>query len=321
MNVGGVPRARATTAPERVDALPDVSVVLPTYDRLPLLKQAIGSVEAQHFASWELLVVDDGSTDGTAEYVRGLGDPRIELVVLPHGGNVARARNAGLRAARGRYVAFLDSDDLWLPGKLAVQLKEMTNAHVRWSYTGYDLIDLKGCDVRRRAGSWQPRAGHIAARILTTEVGVAVSTLMVERGLLESVGPFDEDPALNLREDYELVLRLAVAAEAGVVPETLVRIREHEGRATHGRDDAFERTARVYAAFMRTCPDPRLRRIAERRRAYHLAEAGAEQLRRGAWASAARFYLAALRSGVGLGQWLSAARRGVTGAFSRRGVP
>jgi glycosyltransferase involved in cell wall biosynthesis len=107
--------------------MPTISVVIPTYDRRALLMEAVESVRAQTFAGWELLVADDGSTDGSADAVEALHDPRIRVLRLPHAGQAAAARNAGVRAARGEWVAFLDSDDVWAPHKLAVQL-DLTRA-------------------------------------------------------------------------------------------------------------------------------------------------------------------------------------------------
>ena len=100
---------------------PLVSIVVPTYNRLAYLRQAVQSVFDQTYRQWELIVVDDGSTDGTAAYVASLGG-RVRALTLPRRGGAARARNAGVGAARGAYVAFLDSDDLWLPEKLAIQM-------------------------------------------------------------------------------------------------------------------------------------------------------------------------------------------------------
>src|SRR2546421_610268 len=101
-----------------------VSVILPTYDRLPLLREAVESVRAQTWADWELVVIDDGSTDGTAEYLTELAsvDPRVRVLRRPHRGNPARLRNEAVAASTGEYVAFQDSDDVWEPEKLARQL-------------------------------------------------------------------------------------------------------------------------------------------------------------------------------------------------------
>jgi len=292
----------------------EVSVILPTYDRLLLLEQAIASVQAQEHADWELIIVDDGSGDGTADFVARLGDARCRLVGLAHGGNVARARNAGLEVARARYVAFLDSDDVWLPRKLASQLAAMRETGARWSYTNYALVDLDGNAVKPRSGVWRPLAGRIVRQVFTMEANVAIPTVMAERGLLEGIGRFDEDPAMILREDYELVLRLAAAAEVAVVDEPLLLVPEHAARSTRALADPFERTARAYEVFAGRCSDRELARIARRQRAHYLAEAAAQRLGRGEVRRAGRHYLAALRAGDSMRHWLSAAGRGMRAA-------
>ena len=96
-----------------------VSVIIPTYNRWPLVQEALESVLAQSYRWFEIVVVDDGSTDGTAEKLQEIAAP-VRLIVQPNGG-VSSARNRGIAAAQGKYVAFLDSDDLWLPKKLEIQ--------------------------------------------------------------------------------------------------------------------------------------------------------------------------------------------------------
>ena len=167
--------------------MPAVSVVLPTFNRRALLLEAAESVRAQTFTDWELVVADDGSTDGSAEAVEALGDPRIRVLRLPRVGRAAVARNAGVRAARGEWIAFLDSDDAWEPRKLAVQVDAMRAAGVRWSYTDLVLVDDARRPVPFRAGGFRPCSGHILRELLTSEAGATMSTLMVSRALLEEV--------------------------------------------------------------------------------------------------------------------------------------
>ena len=97
---------------------PLVSVIVPTYNRVHYLQEAVDSVLGQTYHNWELIVVDDGSTDATASRLRDLGDRRLRVVHLEHSGRPARVRNEGLACARGAYVAFLDSDDLWCAANL-----------------------------------------------------------------------------------------------------------------------------------------------------------------------------------------------------------
>jgi len=116
---------------------PTVSIVLPTFNRLPYLRAAVDSVFAQSFQDWELIIADDGSDAETSAYLQTVaGMPRVKLLCLPHTGNPPAVRNAALREAHAEYVAFLDSDDIWLPRKLESQLASLRCRPTRkWSYT------------------------------------------------------------------------------------------------------------------------------------------------------------------------------------------
>src|SRR5689334_2783621 len=124
---------------------PLVSVVIPTYNRLAFLREAVDSVLAQTFRDWELIIADDGSTDGTPEAMARLADPRVRVISLEHSGNPGRVRNAAIALARGRYVAFLDSDDWWEREKLSLQVEALrTRPSCLWSYTGIRRVDEYG---------------------------------------------------------------------------------------------------------------------------------------------------------------------------------
>src|SRR5690348_2641349 len=120
---------------------PIITVVIPTYNRLGLLTKAVNSVREQTYEYWELFIVDDGSDDGSKEMIRGLMDPRIHLIESVNKGNVAALRNEGALAGHGEFLAFLDSDDYWLPYKLELQLAVMLLEKKRWSYTAYELMN------------------------------------------------------------------------------------------------------------------------------------------------------------------------------------
>lgn len=125
---------------------PIVSVVMPAYNAAGTIAQAMRSVLAQTHAGVELVVVDDGSRDGSADVMQGIADadPRVVALRLPCNGGVAAARNVGIEAASGDYMAFLDSDDWWHPRKLAVQLARMHATAARVCYTAYQRVDEAG---------------------------------------------------------------------------------------------------------------------------------------------------------------------------------
>ena len=108
---------------------PLISVVIPTYNRVTLLQKSVSSIVAQSYSNWELVVVDDGSTDGTADFIRGMGDPRISVLEMPHSGHIGGLRNIGVQAGSGEWIAFLDSDDVWMPNKLELQLEALAKSN------------------------------------------------------------------------------------------------------------------------------------------------------------------------------------------------
>jgi glycosyltransferase involved in cell wall biosynthesis len=264
--------------------MPTVSVIIPTYDREALLREAVASVRAQTYEDWELIVADDGSTDGTRAYLAAIDDARVRPLLLEHRGDTISARQAALDVARGRWIAFLDSDDAWLPDKLSRQLACLAeHSRCRWSYTGYHLVDVAGAPLPPRdpAADRAP-SGWILAPLLTFAASASIVTLLVERALLAEIGGFD--PAFPIRGDYELVLRLAAHGEACALAESLAAIRVHDGRTT-GRlrvAEMFAENAAVFAKAARWAPTAELRAVCRRQRGLQLAERARALAREGA---------------------------------------
>jgi glycosyltransferase involved in cell wall biosynthesis len=289
---------------------PLVTVVIPTYNRVALVQQAIASVIAQTYGNWELIIVDDGSDDGTLEAIIAMNDPRIKLLTKPHVGNIALLRNIGVEEGSGEWLAFLDSDDIWIPRKLEIQLFFLLQEGKRWGYGGSELMNDDMRTIPNKAGQYRPISGWIIKDVLTTEASVHIGTLMIERTLFEEAGGFDPDTVLIYREDYELVLRLALKSEALAVPDLLVRIREHKGRATNGFEEAHDRTAAVYEHFLRCRPEKALAKIARKRMAGELAESAKTSIMRKKYLQATRRLGQALLHGDKLRHLFSVVRRG-----------
>ncbi len=189
------------TATERT--APIVSVVLPTYNRGWCLKGAIDSVLDQNFGRFELIVVDDGSIDDTSRLLSAYGD-RLRIIRQQNRG-VSAARNSGIRAARGKAIALLDSDDSWLPGKLTAQV-DYFNAHRDALICQTEEIWVRN-GVRVNPGKrHRKEAGMIFERSLALCL-VSPSAVMMRKSLLDEVGLFDE--RLPACEDYDLWLRIA----------------------------------------------------------------------------------------------------------------
>jgi glycosyltransferase involved in cell wall biosynthesis len=236
--------ARAGQQLRRASPKPAVSIVLPTFNRLRFLRPTIESVFAQTFADWELIIADDGSDEGTREYLRTLAsEPRVKLIWLPHAGIPAVVRNAALAEARAEYVAFLDSDDLWAPSKLQRQF-EVLRARVgsRWIYTAFSQVDASGQplpeELHRR---WVPHEGSVFERLVTGAVSVRTPSVLAARELIMRAGGFDE--TISSGEDYDLWLRMALDSDLAVIDEPLLHVRRHDENhsrnwhiAYHGRD-------------------------------------------------------------------------------------
>jgi glycosyltransferase involved in cell wall biosynthesis len=213
-----------------------ISVVIPTYNRADLLRAALESVLAQTVPVREIVVVDDGSTDHTPDVVRDLmaAAAPILYMPLPHRNQRAIARNHGVAATTSPLVAFLDSDDLWLPHRLERQLDAWTQAPA----AGFAFCNVQRFDDQGLIGlpCLSPTAdynGAILDHILLEPLANS-STLVVQRALFDRLGGF---APLRTNEDYEFTVRLATAARASYVPEVLVHLREHRGRVTRTEEE------------------------------------------------------------------------------------
>ncbi len=179
-----------------------VSVIIPTYNRLTKVKDAIDSVLSQTYRDFALWVVDDGSTDGTAEALRAFGK-RIRYISQDNRG-VSAARNLGMRVSRGKYVAFLDSDDLWEPKKLEIQVGCM-EANPQFPLCFTDEVWIrKGARVnpKKRHAKY---SGWIFEKCLPLCI-ISPSSALMKRSLFDEIGGFDE--TLPVCEDYDFWLRV-----------------------------------------------------------------------------------------------------------------
>jgi glycosyltransferase involved in cell wall biosynthesis len=251
---------------------PAVSIILPTFDRLAFLREAVESILAQTVDDWELIIVDDGSTDGTVAWLESLGEPRIAIVALPHSGNPAALRNRGVARARSPWLAFLDSDDLWAPEKLELQLACLgSHPSCRWSCTGVSFVDAHDAPVPRQDGRvYRPQSGWILGQVLLFDAEATMSTLMIHRSLFDEVGGFDE--RMMHREDYDLELRLAARSEIVAMPESLTVMRHHMARTSSQTRvaDLCGWNAIVFRKFAQNSDSSRLRAIARRQCAVQL---------------------------------------------------
>jgi glycosyltransferase involved in cell wall biosynthesis len=208
--------------------MPDISVVVATRDRLPLLQLTLRSVARQRNVDLEVIVVDDGSLDGTADAIARGGDSRVQVIRHDRTLGVSAARNTGIARAKGRWVAFLDDDDLWAPEKLSAQLSSAEQHDRKWAVSGAVCVDNA---LNVLVGEPAPPPERIVADLVRyNAVPVGASNVVVRREVLTEIGGFD----LRLRHmaDWELWIRLARIGLPAVVPRPHVAYRLHTAAAT-----------------------------------------------------------------------------------------
>jgi glycosyltransferase involved in cell wall biosynthesis len=204
---------------------PTVSVVIPTYNRETLVKAAISSVLQQTYSDFELLIIDDASQDETQIAVESFQDPRIHYIRHSQNAGECATRNTGLQACQGDYVAFLDSDDEWLPNKLETQLNLFAQSppSVGVVYSAITVVKGDRMFTKRHLGYGD---GDIHGNLLYHNLVGTPSTVMVKRNYLQQGSVFDS--TLRCCGDWDMWLQLAQHCEFKFCPEPLVLYREHD---------------------------------------------------------------------------------------------
>jgi glycosyltransferase involved in cell wall biosynthesis len=271
------------------EADPLVTVVLPTHNRSDVLGRAVHSVLGQTYETVELVVVDDASTDGTRTLVASVADPRLRVVRLPSRVGPGAARNAGIAVAEGDLFAFQDSDDEWLPGKLArqVALLRASDRDVGWIGGSYVVARPGGHELIMSDNLVH---GRPYDEDLVDGRPFVTPTWLVHRDVLAEAGPFRED--LENLEDWDLIFRLAdVCRFRAVGPVVLVK---------HGSPDSlFGDTARLVRAYETMLTDHRARFAAHpTAHARHYVELGRLHAALGHRATARRMVRTAMTLGA-----------------------
>jgi glycosyltransferase involved in cell wall biosynthesis len=224
--------------------MPDVSVIIPTYNRSALLPRAIDSVLRQTHQSFEVLVVDDGSTDSTAEVLSQQSDPRVRYLPQLENMGAAAARNRGLREAAGRFIAFLDCDDEWMPQKLSRQLERFEELPEEYGLV-YTAVEMAGEREGHRPGPPTHRGDIYVPLLHENVVYGGCSNVMLRRGVLVRCGYFDE--TLRAMEDYDYWLRIAQFYRVDFVGERLMRYHNAESK-TAGSPGQQQRVSEDFEA-------------------------------------------------------------------------
>ena len=218
---------------------PYVSVIIPVYNRAHLIGRAVSSVLAQSYGNFEIVVVDDASNDELAAALGEFADQRLRCLAHPFNRGAAAARNTGIAAARGEFVAFLDSDDVWFAGKLAHQVAAMRGQppEIVGHVCAYDCAKT-GFRTRRIVPDWTA-ATFRRSQLLGCTCGPG-TTLLCRRTIFTDIGPFDEE--LRRLEDWDWLLRLAAKGYRLLAsPEVFARVEVGPGAASRDIDAALQR--------------------------------------------------------------------------------
>lgn len=235
---------------------PTVSVVIPAYNAVAFLPRAVESVLGQTYSDFELIVVDDGSTDETPQVMEEYEDD-VRYVRKENGGS-ASARNRGIREARGEYIALLDADDVWLPEKLERQMElHRTDPDLMWSYTNWLQVDQETGETIHRSDQIMENQGGDVLRPLIGRLFIPPSTQVFRRDVFEDVGTYDESDLHLTSEDWEFSLRVAEKYPIGYLDQPLVRRLRHGGKktTTMDLDDALHDRQAIITKAVRRNPD------------------------------------------------------------------
>src|SRR5712692_2507522 len=253
-------------------SMPTVSVVIPTYNSAALLREAIQSVLSQTYSDLEVVVVDDGSDDNTESVVHSFGD-RVSYVKQDNKGAGA-ARNHGIKRSRGKYVAFLDADDLWLPGKLAEQIPLLDqDPEIGLVYSDWSVVPERG-EVEPSYLRNRPAASGYVFDDLVQCGFILVSGTVVRRSCLADVGYFDE--TLSIAQDYDLWLRICYRWKVALVNKSLAIKRNRDGNLSSNLPKTGAERILLFEKALKEFSDmtPRSRRLVRRQLALNYWDIG-----------------------------------------------
>lgn len=214
-----------------------VSVVIPVYNAAEHLKETLESIFSQTFTNLEVVAVDDGSADDSVAILRSYGD-RVVLVEQENQGPAA-ARNQGVKHARGEWIAFLDADDLWVPGKLEAQLASMNGCE--WSYT--DSIFMGGANDQKRDSELNDKPSGDVFEALICGNFIGTSSLMIKRAVFLEFDGFDQQ--LRSIQDWDLWMRIASRYPVAYLGEPMVKYRVHSSSTSRSTRKTLPNHLRV----------------------------------------------------------------------------
>ncbi len=215
---------------QQLPSAPLVSVILPVYNGERYLRESIESILTQTFRDYELVIVDDGSTDATAALLDTYTDPRIVRLTNPTNIGLIGSLNRALKLVRGTYIARMDADDISLPNRLEQQVEFLdNNPEIGIVGTRLQVIDSFG-KVRESVPDKRPISPQVIHWMMFFGCMVTHATMMSRREVLDALGSYD--PAFEHAEDYELFLRASFITRMANLPEALYQVREHDQRVS-----------------------------------------------------------------------------------------
>jgi len=201
-----------------------VSIIIPTYNRLSKLKNAINSVLSQTYENFEIIIIDNNSTDGTEEYIYSLNNKKIKFYKINNNGNIAKSRNLGIKYSKYKYLAFLDSDDIWSKDKLRKCLISIEKKNLDFFYHNMELIK-KNFPWKFSALFRKLNPDKLHDDLLYNGPAFATSSFIVKKEIFNQINNFSEDRKLITWEDFDAWLRLSkVTSNFGFFKENLGRI-------------------------------------------------------------------------------------------------
>lgn len=223
-----------------------VSIVIPTYNRAELILRSVKSIQAQSYKNWELIVVDDGSTDGTEHIIEGLKDSRIRYVRNEENVGAAASRNYGVLLAKYDYVAFQDSDDAWRDDKLEKQMSYLChNKEYDMVYCSFLNHKTDGREVVVPNQQTGAREGAMYTTLLINNV-IGTPTILIKKDIFLECGGFDTE--LRALEDWDFALRVSKKSRIGFVPEVLVDVYETQGSISYDGAGYYKARCKMLAS-------------------------------------------------------------------------
>lgn len=209
---------------------PLVSVIIPAYNASQWIAETLSSVIEQDYTHHEIIVINDGSADNTVDIVESFGEA-VRCIHKENGGQ-ASARNAGIREAKGKYVAFLDADDLWIKEKLKLQVAQLEETGAKWAYADSFAFDGKSKEILYKFSDKQTQHSGDILKPLFSTCFIPSPTPIIQRSVFSNVGLFNEESRMRNREDWEMWLRISAKYPIVSISSPLAYYRIHSTSAT-----------------------------------------------------------------------------------------